>query len=232
MNLAIKQHQYWNDLDHPSMPDKHLVSLEVQAIKKLLGSGNLLDVGCGEGENTGKFSQIKGLKITGVDFAQNRIKLARQKCPKVKFIQADLTKKLNLDKFNYIVSQRFLINLPNWSQQQKVIKNLIKCLKPKGKLILCEGSLQGVDSLNKLRKKFKLEPIPIRWHNIFIDDKNLVKEGFKLMDAFGGYFLFTRVARPCFDKDLNWNNSFNKNASKVSLPLDCSRQKVWLYINH
>ena len=213
------------------MPDKHLVALEVQAIKKQLSPGKLLDVGCGEGENTRKFSQIKGIKIIGVDFAQNRVKLARKECPNVKFIEADLTKPLNLGKFHYIVSQRFLINLPNWNQQKKVIHNLKKHLKPQGKLILCEGSIQGVKSLNDLRGKFKLEPIPICWHNVFIDDSNLIKKGFKLVDDFSGYFLFTRVARPFFDKDLNWNCTFNRFARDISLPIGCSRQKVWLFIN-
>ena len=164
MNLAAKQHQYWNDLSHPSMPDKHLVALEVRVIKKQLGPGRLLDVGCGEGENTRKFSQIKSLK-------------------------------------------------------------------PQGKLILCEGSLQGVKSPNNLRRKFKLEPISIRWHNVFIDDRKLIKEEFKLIDDFSGYFLFTRVARPFFDKDLNWDCTFNRLARDISLPIGCSRQKVWQFSN-
>ena len=100
MSFAAKQHQYWNDLSHSSMPDKHLVALEIQTIKKLVGQGKLLDVGCGEGENTRKFSQIKGVKVIGVDYAPNRLKLAKKECPNIKFVQADLTKKLNSARFS------------------------------------------------------------------------------------------------------------------------------------
>lgn len=212
------------------MPDKYAVQLEVKAIKKQLGPGNMLDVGCGEGENTQKFSQIRGIMVTGIDYSQNRLKLARKNCPRIKFITADLTKKLPPTKYDYIVSQRFLINLPNWQQQKQVISHLINSLKPKGKLILCEGSLQGVKKLDDFRAKFKLAPIPIRWHNTFIDDNNLQKFGFKLIDGFGGYFLLTRGIRPFFDQDLNWNSRFNRLAAKISLPVKYSRIKIWQFI--
>lgn len=229
MNLAAQQYQYWNDLSHPSMPDKIYVNLEVEAIKRCLGPGKVLDVGCGDGENTQKFSRIKGITVTGIDYATNRLKLAKDKCPRVKFFTADLTQKLLLEKYDYIVSQRFLINLESWEQQKQVIINLINSLKKHGKLVLCEGSLQGNKTLNQFRAKFKLEPIPIRWHNVFIDDNNLAKLGFKLIDGFGGYFLLTRGVRPYFDHDLNWDSQFNNLAKSISLPTKYSRIKVWKY---
>lgn len=212
------------------MPDKYAVELEVRAIKKQLGPGTLLDVGCGEGENTVKFTQIKGIAVTGIDYAINRINLARKTCPKATFIHADITKKQLKEKYDYIVSQRFLINLPNWKSQKSVIKKLIGHLKPEGKLILCEGSLQGVKKLNQFRAKFKLEPIPIRWHNTFIDDNNLQTMVFKLIDGFGGFYLLTRGVRPFFDSFLNWDSRFNRLAKNVSLSSDYSRIKVWEYI--
>lgn len=211
------------------MPDKNILKLEIRSIKKLLGPGRLLDVGCGDGEATKIYSQIKNLKTVGIDYSAARIKSARKNCPGIKFISADLTKKMPPGKYDYIISQRFLINLESWSQQKQVITKLINCLKPKGKLILCEGSLQGTKTLDEFRAKFKLAPISVRWHNVFLDDQKLINLGFKLVDGFGGYFLLTRGIRPYFDQDLNWNCRFNRQAAKINLPADFSRLKIWQY---
>lgn len=229
MNFATKQKRYWNDLTHESMPDKYYVDLEVKAIKKLLGPGKILDIGCGDGENTKKYAKIKGAIITGVDYSPNRIHKAEKENPKIKFLCIDVSKENLPDRYDYIISQRFLINLPNWQQQKQVIKKLINCLNPKGKLILCEGSIQGDQELNQFRAQLKLNPIPIHWHNRFINDEKLKAMGFKLMAHFGGFFLLTRGVRPFFDHDLNWNNRFNRLAKNIILPEKFSRIKVWQY---
>ena len=110
-----------------------------------------------------------------------------------------------------------------------MIAKLLSCLKPKGKLILCEGSQQGARKLDDFRAKFKLAPISVRWHNVFLDDQKLTRLGFKLIGGFGGYFLLTRGVRPYFDQDLNWNCRFNRLAAKINLPHDFSRLKIWQY---
>lgn len=229
MSFTAKKRQYWENVKNESMPDKYILKLEINLIKKCLGPGKLLDVGCGEGDCTFAYSQTKGVKASGIDYANNRLNLARKKYQKIKFYHFDLTKKPSLGKYDYIVSQRFLINLANWKEQKRVIDHLINCLNPGGKLILCEGSLQGVKTLNQFRAKLKLEPIPIRWHNVFINDVNLVKIGFKLIGGFGGYFLLTRGVRPFFDQTLNWNSRFNRIAKNILLPVKYSRTKVWQY---
>ena len=108
---------------------------------------------------------------------------------------------------------------------------MIKLLKVGGRLILCEGSQQGVKELNKFRNQLNLKPIPVRWHNLFIDDDKLEKEGFKLVDGMGGYFLLTRGVRPYFDKKLNWDCEFNRLASKIKMSTKYSRLKLWLFEN-
>ena len=229
MSFTAKVHRYWEDVKNESMPDRYLLDLEIRIIKKLLGPGKLLDVGCGEGEGSYAYSQVKGINVTGIDYAKNRLNVARKKYKRIKFIHLDVTKKSNLGKYDYIISQRFLINLASWKEQKRVINNLIKNLRPGGKLILSEGSLQGSKKLDQFRTKLKLVPIPIRWHNVFIDDYNLTKMGFKLIGGFGGYFLLTRGIRPYFDSNLNWNCEFNRLAKNVSLPSKYSRIKIWQY---
>ena len=41
MKQAVKVRQYWENLQNLSMPDKNILGLEIQAIKKLLGPGLL-----------------------------------------------------------------------------------------------------------------------------------------------------------------------------------------------
>jgi len=229
MTYINKTRKHWDDKNNPSMQDKYLFKIEVKLIKKQLGPGKILDVGCGEGEGILAYSKIKGVIIEGIDYSETRLQMAKTICPHVKFQQIDLLKKYKLDKYDYIISQRFLINLKNWQQQRKVIRGLIALLKPNGKLILLEGSKQGSIELNKFRKKINLEPIPIRWHNQFIDDNNLLKEGFSLTDGLGGYFLLTRGIRPYFDKKLNWDCNFNRLASKINMDIKYSRLKLWIY---
>jgi SAM-dependent methyltransferase len=123
------------------------------------------------------------------------------------------------EDYDFIVSQRFLINLPEWSQQQEVLLDLMSRLKPGGKLLMLEGSRQENNALNELRAVFGLEPVLERWHNLFFDDDLLVnfmrENGYPLIeqDGLGSYFLLTRGIRPTLDSTLNWDSEFNRLAA-------------------
>src|SRR6266576_3192038 len=51
----------------------------------------------------------------------------------------------------------------------------IRLRKPGGRLLMLEGSKQGMDSLNEFRAAFGLNPIPVKWHNLFFDDEVLIR---------------------------------------------------------
>jgi hypothetical protein len=107
-----------------------------------------------------------------------------------------------------------------WPLQQKVLLDLMSGLKRGGKLLMLEGSQQGVDSLNKLRSTFNLDPIPVKWHNLFFDDDLLIafmqKHEYSLVeqDGLGTYFMLTRGIRPVLEDDLSWDCEFNYLASR------------------
>lgn len=237
---------YWNKKNVESMYDKYLLKAEINLIKKYITPhSKILDAGCGEGEGTLEYSFIKGTVIHGADFSDTRLKLAKERLKKrsnVFLKKIDFLSKYKLDlDYDLIISQRFLINLVRLENQKKVITDLVGLLKPGGKLIMLEGSQQGVESLNKLRRIFKLPPIPIKWHNIFFDDKELLlfmnKIGCKLIqqDGLGAYFFLTRGIRPFFDKTLDWNNEFNKLSSlettfkMLDFGVKFSRLKLWVF---
>ncbi|MEM3000925.1 MAG: class I SAM-dependent methyltransferase [Candidatus Nitrosocaldus sp.] len=240
---------YWNREDVESMYDKHLLNLEIELIKKRIPpNSKVLDAGCGEGEGVLIYSKTPGVIIHAADFSETRLKKASERlkgCKNVIFKKVDFLNSndcLSLDSdYDIIISQRFIINFTEWKLQCKVISNLMKMLKKGGRLLMMEGYKEGADSLNKIRKFFGLEPIPVRWHNLFISDNNLKrfmkKHGYKQLeeDGLGVYFLLTRGFRPLFERGLNWDCDFNKKASDRRLKEffgfsdKFSRLKLWVF---
>lgn len=238
---------YWERNDVESMYDKHLLKLEIDLISKHIPpASKILDAGCGEGEGTLEYSSIKGVSICAADFSQTRLKKARQRlreCKNVQFKRVDFLGEYILDNdFDVVISQRFLINLQEWTKQQKIIIDLLRLLKPGGKLILLEGSKAGLDSLNEFRAALEMQPIPPKWHNLFFDDDLLAafmqQNGSELLtqEGLGTYFLLTRGIRPALDEHLNWDHRFNCLAASPEtrrlLGMDetrFSRLKLWVF---
>jgi ubiquinone/menaquinone biosynthesis C-methylase UbiE len=238
--------EYWDRDDVESMYDKHLLNREIELIRQRIPPNTkLLDAGCGEGEGTLVYSAIPGVVVHAVDFSKTRLRKAAEQLKhqkNVKLKQVDFLGQYSLDNdYDIVISQRFLINLMDWSLQSKVILDLISMIKLKGRLIMLEGSKQGVDSLNQFRAAWGLDPIPVKWHNLFFDDNVLEKfmqqHGHNLVekDGLGTYFLLTRGIRPTLDKELNWNCEFNRIAATKKMEellrfgTKFSRLKLWVF---
>jgi len=237
--------EYWNKDEVESMYDKHLLNAEINLIKSWVPrDAKLLDAGCGEGEGTLEYSRVAAT-VHAADFSATRLRKAEEllaKASNVTFRLVDFLEDFTVDSdYDVVVTQRFLINLMEWQQQRRVITRLVGSLKPGGRLLMLEGSQQGVDELNRFRAACGLPAIPIRWHNRFFGDdemQNLVAEnGWKLrvVAGLGGYFLLTRGIRPLLDKDVDWDCDFNRIAAGPALnelrafdPVRFSRLKLWV----
>lgn len=220
--------EYWNKDEVESMYDKHLINGEINLINsKISDESKILDAGCGEGEGTLVYAQRKNVTIHAADFSETRLHKAKERLShlaNVELMKIDFLSDYEVDgDYDYIVSQRFLINLMEWELQKRVILDLSKRLKVGGKLLMLEGSKDGVDQLNVIRGFLGLDPIPVKWHNLFL--KNDLLEPFlkennlKVIekDGLGEYFLLTRGIRPYFDRELNWDSRFNEIAADVNL---------------
>jgi ubiquinone/menaquinone biosynthesis C-methylase UbiE len=238
--------EYWNNNAVESMYDKHLLNAEIELLLRQVPEGaKILDAGCGEGEGTLAYSAVPGAVVHAVDFSETRLQKARERLSQQKnviFKQVDFLGGYELDHdYDVIVSQRFLINLMEWSLQQKVLLDLTSMLKPGGRLLMLEGSRQGVDQLNAFRAALGLEPIEVKWHNLFFDDGALVDfmhgHGFNLVGegGLGAYFLLTRGIRPTLDQTLSWDCEFNRLAAAtrteelLGLGSKFSRLKLWIF---
>ncbi|MEO6392083.1 MAG: methyltransferase domain-containing protein [Pyrinomonadaceae bacterium] len=237
---------HWNKDDVQSMYDKYLLDGEIELIRqRITPNAKVLDAGCGEGEGTIVYSAIPGTRVTAVDFSETRLKKATERLRgrgNVELRQVDFLGEYELDgDFDFVVSQRFLINLMEWELQSKVLVELMARLKPGGRFLMLEGSQPGVDSLNELRAALGLAPIPVQWHNWFFDDEQLIDHmqahGFALAEVagLGTYFALTRGIRPALDQDLNWDSEFNRSAASprmdelLDLGTKFSRLKLWVF---
>lgn len=241
-----KVHDYWDRDEVESMYDKNLLNREIEIIREQIPANTkVLDAGCGEGEGTLSYSTIPGVFIHAVDFSDTRLRKAAERLngrENVVLKQVDFLGDYHLDNdYDIIVSQRFLINLTEWELQKTVLADLGAILKLGGKLLMLEGSKQGVEQLNDFRKACALEPLPVKWHNLFFDEKLLIDfletQGLKLIDqtGLGTYFLLTRGIRPLLDHELDWDCDFNRLAAKSELADmlgfedKFSRLKLWVF---
>ena len=81
---------------------------EFALLARLLGAKpgeTLLDVGCGTGYFTQRFSREAGLKVTGMDIAPEMLDLARTKAPEIALVRADAACPPFVDRaFDHVVA--------------------------------------------------------------------------------------------------------------------------------
>ncbi|MDP2641221.1 MAG: class I SAM-dependent methyltransferase [Candidatus Yanofskybacteria bacterium] len=242
--------------DLATAPDTYYRQLEIERIAGYLKDGaEILDVGCGNGFSTIKFAeQFPHSTFIGLDYSKDLIhfaekNLASQK-PSVKkrmgFIEGDIlaldeVAKLRGKKFDYIVSERCLINLLNWRQQSQALLSLKKYLKKSGRIVLCENTQEGLFRLNVLRKILELPEIKVRWHNYYMPQDKLLRfaqEHFILEETknIGSlYYIISRVvyAALCAAKNQEpkYLHPINEIASKLPSLGDYSPNYVFLLKN-
>jgi ubiquinone/menaquinone biosynthesis C-methylase UbiE len=212
MNDKVKE--YWDGQakefgisDMATAPDHYYRQKEIAEIIALLRDGDsILDVGCGNGFSTFKFAEAcpSSSIIIGLDYSEPMIeaaKLARGGECRPTFGIAnvlDLTIN-NLPPIDTVICTRCLINLDTWYQQKDAILQIKAVLKPGGRLILVENTLEGLVNLNNMRRHLDLPIIEQRWHNHYLPQQWLeqfLAEHFtiELAENIGStYYLVSRV---------------------------------------
>lgn len=104
----------------------------LQTIQK----GNILDVGCGGGNNCQYINEKEGFQAYGIDFSDGMIAEVRKRYPTVKIKKMDMTNITFPDQtFDGILSNCSLIHIPTELLSQ-TLQGFKRILKPKGKLFL------------------------------------------------------------------------------------------------
>lgn len=119
--------------------DSDDMKLLPELIQRLPLGARVLDAGCGAGVPVTKLlSQF--FEVTGVDFAEGQLELARQLVPEAHFLCQDLTQ-LDLpdNSFDAICSYYAIIHIPR-EEHPVLFRNFHRMLKPLGLALLCLGA--------------------------------------------------------------------------------------------
>lgn len=227
--------------------DWNLRELEIDFILKSLNTytyawskkrvTTILDIGCGNGYTDLRIaSEFKAI-IIGQDFSEKMIQSAYKLKEKYKnrlkgiaqFCTSDMTQLTVDKKYDVVVSERGLLNLPTREIQFNVIKRIHKALKPNGIYIMVEGTQDGLRKLNDLREKVGLNPIEDKDQDNVMSlkfneqplEKYLEKLGFTIVTKqyFGMYYLISRVVHPLLvaPEEPQWNAKINEVAKQIAL---------------
>ena len=218
-----------------SWSDKSVIELEIQNISKYLSEGDeVLDVGCANGYSTLHYAAARKIRVLGLDYIPEMIEQAKQRLQGSRFERTasfrvgDITA-LDLPggAFDKVIVTRVIINLGEWPNQLRGIKECVRVLKPGGTLLMSEATLQGWRRMNSFRGEWSLPDVPMPSFNNYIDEDLVLSETAAEMDLIeivnfaSTYFVGTRVLKPLLiralnidlnvaDPNMHWNRWFSQ----------------------
>lgn len=248
-----KIYQFWQDKAkiYKTSPEASwgdlLMNKEVDVIDQNLDDGDkVLDVGCANGYSSIELAKRKKINLTGIDYSPSMIRQANKAKSKLdtsikKRLSFKVGNVLKLDfpdnTFDKVNSTRCLCNLRSWKDQSRAIKEMWRVLKPRRTLLISEPTIQGLASLNKIGKKFRLKPLKAPWHNLYLDEKKLIKFTkpyfqLKINNFSSTYYLFSRVIYRWLMRDdatrLKRDSIFNKIGLRLPAVGDWGTQRLYI----
>lgn len=163
-----------------------LVEREIRTLRRYtLPLGRILDAGCANGYST--VPLLLGTnEIVGIDYAEEMIQQANHLKAS---LPASLQQRLHFQvgdvltanrlfppkSFDQIVVKRVIINLDRIELQYEALRSLAVILKDGGQLLLSEASEQGLQRVNAVRKRMRLELMQSPWFNTYLDEEDLAR---------------------------------------------------------
>lgn len=127
--------------------DTENVRLLEDLITRLPKGAKVLDAGCGAGIPIGQMLSEK-FEVTGVDFSEAQIELAKKNVPNAHFICDDMTRlKFPANSFDAITSYYAIIHVPR-EEHQALLADFHTLLKPGGYALLCLGAEHLIDDFD------------------------------------------------------------------------------------
>jgi len=208
MKKAIED--YWEAPTTVSIIDKNLHKIEIDSVCRwLLPTDYLADIGCGDGQATIQYAQ-RVQRCVGIEHSNNLRGKAMEAASRANVRNLEFKPGNILElrdptgTYDAIVTQRMLINLTSWEEQQQAIMNIHRILKVGGRFIMIENTNDAFNVMNDMRSEVGLPPVPQHWHNRFFDHQEelgkFMPGKFQLLEShdFGLYYFLTRVFTPMF----------------------------------
>ncbi|WP_102798902.1 class I SAM-dependent methyltransferase [Bowmanella denitrificans] len=153
IGISVKSSQYQKQLQKQlweaeygisaTIPSSHRRSPShaIQAALPLLNerTGKALDLGCGNGRNSFYLAE-NGYDVTGVDFSENALMLARKYFSgkgNIRFFEQDLCEGFPFDdnQFDFLIDSYCLCHILDSSELIKILSECKRVLKPDGKML-------------------------------------------------------------------------------------------------
>jgi len=218
--IDIWKNEKWRSESNSSThPDFWLSELELDSLQSNV-VGSCLNVGCGAGYETNLLRE-NGIQAYGIDMSPEMVDAAKKNYGD-HFENLDLFKIENINsEFDTITTRRTLINIQEEKQELAISKLAEYC---GDRLVLVEGTKQGYELLNKLRKKVGLPRIDVVDYNHPIDLDNcqriLADLDFEIVtDYYNHYYFLTRIyyaeLMDMTEENVQYNTKFHKLAYKL-----------------
>ncbi|MCZ6463241.1 MAG: class I SAM-dependent methyltransferase [Proteobacteria bacterium] len=235
-----------------SWSDVHVMDLEVEALAARLRDGErVLDVGCANGYSTVRLAARRHLQMRGLDYVPEMIEAARERVAEIRdslagSVEFAVGNVLDLqepaDHYDAVILVRVLINLRTWENQRQALEACVRALRPGGKLLFSEATLQGLARLNALRGRLGLDPIPAPDFNEYLDEERVGEflagklERVECVDFASTYYVGTRVLKPLVVRlglsgmDVgNPHSRWNRFFARLPAWGDYGTQKLFVY---
>lgn len=202
--------------DHTTALDFQLRELEIDlGLESIRDGDRVLDVGCGLGYALRRYASARSIEAHGLDYAQNMVTMARERAQedtpqlKIDFHQGSVTElPFEDDAFDVVTSHRCLMALLEWGLQQQALREIHRVLVPGGRLVLMEGTFDGLERLNLYRQMFGLDEIDpsgedrlftLKFHETSLLE--FLEPMFELVrvQRFGMYYFLTRIIQPLLE---------------------------------
>jgi len=121
-SLRDTYNQIARDWAHDHQSDIWWISGTNTLLNYLWPGAHILDVGCGSGWKS-KYLLNRGFHVTGIDFSDSMIELAREQAPEADFYVLDLMKLGEISKeFDAIFAQAVLLHIPKRDIRQAIFQ--------------------------------------------------------------------------------------------------------------
>lgn len=199
-----------------------------------------LEVGCGTGDTARLLVRTyPRLDLLAVDGAQAMIAAAKsRRYPSVR-LRFQVRDALDLPdgRFDLILTQRCLINLPSWELQQQAIDGIARRLAPGGRYVMCEHAQDGLDAINETRQAIGLSAIHAPWHNRYLREAELATvTSLKLVtcEPFSStYYFLSRIVNAALAQQAGSAPAYDAPINQLALTLPSegryAQGRLWIW---
>lgn len=243
--------EFWNGraqlLERAGTDDLIAKKLEIAELATHVRDGmNILEVGCGNGVTAIELAKRYAVNIQAFDFSQSMVDAAKGLVASellkgaVDFRVGDVRNMPELkNRFDLVITERVLINLPDWETQAQAVRELVQYAAPGGRYLMCENSQDGLDQINELRAQAGLSRIAPPWHNRYLREaevNSLRIEGVRLAEVrcfSSTYYFLSRLVNAWLAHQEGREPAYDAPVNQLALSLPPIAQfgqgKLWIW---